>query len=68
MANEDKIDLKAPVPSYAPELADSAWGDVTVRQMMGMTGAVKYRPVYTDPTTEVFPYLYSSNLLSPALN
>jgi len=63
LASEGKIDLDALIPKYVPELADSAWGDMTVRQAMDMTGAVKYREVYTDPTSEVFPYLYSSNLL-----
>ncbi len=63
LAHEGKIDLDALVTKYVPELADTAWGDMKVRDVMDMTGAVRYREVYTDPTTEVFPYLFSSNML-----
>jgi CubicO group peptidase (beta-lactamase class C family) len=63
LVHEGKIDPDALVTKYVPELADSAWGDMKVREVMDMTGAVKYREVYTDPSTEVFPYLYSSNML-----
>jgi hypothetical protein len=63
LVHEGKIDANALVTKYVPELADSAWGDMTVQQVMDMTGAVRYREVYTDPTTEVFPYLFASNLL-----
>ena len=65
LAHEGKIDLDAMVTKYIPELADSAWGDMKVREVMDMTGAVRYREVFTDPTSEVFPYLYASNLLPP---
>jgi hypothetical protein len=65
LAHEGRIDPDAPVTRYVPELADSAWGDMTVRHVMDMTGAVRYREVYTDPSTEVFPYLYASLMLPP---
>jgi CubicO group peptidase (beta-lactamase class C family) len=65
LVHEDRIDPDAPVTRYVPELADSAWGDMTVRHVMDMTGAVRYREVYTDPSTEVFPYLYASLMLPP---
>ncbi|MES2106730.1 MAG: serine hydrolase [Pseudomonadota bacterium] len=63
LVHEGKIDANAVVSKYVPELVDSAWGDMTVQQVMDMTGAVRYREVYTDPSSEVFPYLYASNLL-----
>lgn len=65
LAHDGKIDLDALVTRYVPELADSAWGDMKVREVMDMTGSVRYREVYTDPTTEVFPYLFSSSMLPP---
>jgi len=34
-----------------------------VRDVMDMTGAVRFREVYTDPTTEIFGYSWSSGLL-----
>lgn len=63
LAHEGKIDPNAPVTKYVPELADSAWGDMKVREVMDMTGAVRFREVYTDPTTEIFGYSWSSGML-----
>ena len=67
LAHEGLIDPSAPVTKYVPELAGSAWAEMKVRDVMDMTGAVRFREVYTDPTTEIFPYLYASGMLpSPA--
>ena len=63
LAHEGKIDPEALVTKYVPELAESAWGDMKVRDVMDMTGAVRFREVYTDPTTEIFGYSWSSGLL-----
>jgi CubicO group peptidase (beta-lactamase class C family) len=63
LAHEGLIDPNALVTRYVPELADSAWGDMPVRDVMDMTGAVRYREIYTDPTSEVFPYAYASTML-----
>ena len=30
---------------------------------MDMTGAVRFREVYTDPTSDIFPYLYASTMV-----
>ena len=68
LAHEGKLELDAPVTRYVAELADSAWGDMSVRQVMDMTGAVRYREIFTDPTSEVFPYLFASNMLPPPPN
>jgi CubicO group peptidase (beta-lactamase class C family) len=63
LAAQGKIDPQALVTQYVPELAGSAWGDMKVRDVMDMTGAVRFREVYTDPTSEVFGYAWASNLL-----
>jgi CubicO group peptidase (beta-lactamase class C family) len=63
LAHEGKIDPNALVTQYVPELAGSAWGDMKVRDVMDMTGAVRFREVYTDPTTEIFGYSWASGLL-----
>jgi CubicO group peptidase (beta-lactamase class C family) len=52
-----RIDPDALVPVYVPELADSAWGDATVRQVMDMTTALHYDEDYTNPAAEVWTYL-----------
>ncbi|MEO8106188.1 MAG: serine hydrolase [Actinomycetes bacterium] len=49
----DQIAVDEPVGSYLPELADSAYGDATVQQVLDMTVAVAYDEEYTDPESEV---------------
>ncbi|HBY35432.1 MAG TPA: 6-aminohexanoate hydrolase, partial [Delftia acidovorans] len=46
LAHEGRIDPQALVTKYVPELEGSAWGDMTVRQVMDMTGAVRFREDY----------------------
>lgn len=52
-----RIDPEARVPTYVPELADSAWGNATLRQVMDMTTALHYDEDYTNPDAEVWTYL-----------
>jgi CubicO group peptidase (beta-lactamase class C family) len=63
LAADGKLDPNALVTKYVPELADSAWGDMKVREVMDMTGAVRFREVYTDPTTEIYGYNWASGLM-----
>jgi CubicO group peptidase (beta-lactamase class C family) len=60
---EGKLDANDMVTKYVPELADSAWGDMNVRDVLDMTGAVRFREVHTDPSTEIFQYMFASGLL-----
>lgn len=48
------IDPSAPVIQYVPELAASAFGDATVRQVMDMTTGLRYTEVYTDANSDVW--------------
>jgi hypothetical protein len=63
LADEGKLDPAAPVTKYLPELADSAYGDATVRQLMDMTIGVKYSEKYSDPNAEVFAYARAGGML-----
>lgn len=54
---EGKLDPAAKVGTLIPELAQSAWGDATVRQVLDMTDAVRFSEVYTDPKSDIFPYI-----------
>lgn len=54
---EGKLDASASVASVLPELADSAWAAATVRQVMDMTDGVRFTEVYTDPKSDIFPYV-----------
>ena len=54
---EGRLDANARVASLLPELADSAWADATVRQVLDMTDGVRFTEVYTDPTSDIFAYV-----------
>lgn len=44
LAQQQKIDLNAPLASYVPQLRDSPFGQATVQQNMDMQVALKYPP------------------------
>lgn len=47
------VELAATVGHYVPELAHSAFGDATLRQMLDMTAAVEFNEDYHDPASHV---------------
>ncbi|WOC17323.1 hypothetical protein MP213Fo_28330 [Pseudochrobactrum sp. MP213Fo] len=53
---EGKLDEKAKVATLVPELAKSAFGDATVRQVMDMTTGLHYSEDYADPEADVWIY------------
>ncbi|MHC6178224.1 serine hydrolase domain-containing protein [Glutamicibacter endophyticus] len=50
---EQKLEIDAPVVHYVPELADSVYGEATVRQVLDMLVTVDYDETYVDPNSEV---------------
>jgi CubicO group peptidase (beta-lactamase class C family) len=65
LAHEKRLDPGALVTRYVPELAHSAWGDATVRQVMDMTVGVQYSENYADPKAGVWAYLAAGGLTPP---
>ncbi|MBV8618074.1 MAG: serine hydrolase [Curvibacter sp.] len=63
LVHDGRIDPDAPVTKYVPELAGSAWGDMKVRHVLDMTGAVRFREDYNDPSSDVYRYGMASGLL-----
>lgn len=53
---EGVIDENKRVAEYVPELADSAFGDATVRQVMDMTTGLHYSEEYANPNAEVWAF------------
>ena len=53
---EGRMDAGAKVSSIVPELANSAFGSATVRQVMDMTTALDYSEDYADPKADVWIY------------
>jgi CubicO group peptidase (beta-lactamase class C family) len=47
------VDVDSVVAAYVPELAESAYGDATVQQVLDMTAGVAYDEEYTNPNAEV---------------
>jgi CubicO group peptidase (beta-lactamase class C family) len=53
---EGKLDDTALVSSIIPELADSAFGNATVRQVMDMTTGLAYSEDYSNPEADIWIY------------
>lgn len=53
---EGKLDPNARVATIVPELADSAFGNATVREVMDMTTGLHYSEDYSDPDADVWRY------------
>ncbi|MGM0952686.1 MAG: serine hydrolase domain-containing protein [Pseudomonadota bacterium] len=53
---EGQLDDTAQVSAIVPELADSAFGSATVRQVMDMTTALDYSEDYADPEADIWLY------------
>lgn len=49
---ERTLDPERKVADYVPELAQSAFGSATVRQLMDMTTAIRFSEDYADPKAE----------------
>ncbi len=64
LAADGKLDPAAPVTRYLPELAGTAYGDATVRQVMDMTIGVRYSEDYANPKAEVWDYARAGGMLA----
>ncbi|ATQ44270.1 serine hydrolase domain-containing protein [Caulobacter mirabilis] len=53
---EGALDPDAPVADLIAELAGSAFGDATVRQVLDMTTGLRYSETYADPKADVWVY------------
>lgn len=63
LAKEGLIDTTKLVSHYIPELANSAFGDATVRQVMDMTTALKFSEDYADPNADIWKFSAAGNPL-----
>ncbi|MCZ1005928.1 serine hydrolase domain-containing protein [Streptomyces lydicus] len=50
---EGVLDVSATVETYVPELASSAYGTATVREVLDMTAALRFSQDYDDPRSQV---------------
>jgi len=59
LVSEGLLDPARPAADYVPELAASAFGDATVRQLFDMAVGIAYSEVYEDPDSESSQYGYA---------
>lgn len=55
------IDVTRPASDYVPELAESAYGEASLREVLDMTVAVRYDETYDDPQSDVQRHDRSAN-------
>ena len=60
---EGKLDANKQVSAYVPELAQSAFGNATVRQVLDMTTGLKFSEDYADPKAEVWAHAQAGSPL-----
>ncbi|MET2832711.1 serine hydrolase domain-containing protein [Mesorhizobium shangrilense] len=60
---EGTLDANAKVATIVPELAKSAFGDATARQVLDMTTGLRYSEDYADPDADVWIYSAAGNPL-----
>lgn len=57
------LDASKKIVEYVPELAHSAFGSATLRQVLDMTTALDYSEDYADPNAEVWAHAQAGNPL-----
>lgn len=62
LIEEGKLDPKALVTDYLPELKDSGWRGATVQQVLDMTADINYSEVYSDAQSDVMKYALAIGL------
>lgn len=60
---EGVLDENKQVSDYVPELANSAFGDATIRQVLDMTTGLQFSEDYADPKAEVWAHAKAGNHL-----
>ena len=60
---EGKLDENAKVARYVPDLADSAFGGATIRQVLDMRTGLKYSENYADPKAEIWEHVRAGGVL-----
>lgn len=66
LIHQGVLDDGALVPTIVPELADTAWGDATVRQVLDMVIAMHFYENYLDPDSDVWKFMQSTGMTPEA--
>lgn len=63
MVADGTLDPNRRVDSYVPEMAPSAFGSATVRQLMDMTTGIRFSENYADPKADIWAHSAAGNPL-----
>jgi len=63
MVAQGQLDETQRVNHYLPELADSGFGDATLRQVMDMTTGIDYTENYADPAAEIWNHMRAGGVM-----
>jgi len=64
LIHERALDEHKPVAYYLPEMAQSAYADATLRDVLDMQVGVKYSETYSDPEADIWHYSRAGGLRS----
>lgn len=59
---EGRLDPKAKVTQYIPELQDSGYADASVQDVLDMVSGIRFSEKYADPKAEIWDYVRAGSL------
>jgi CubicO group peptidase (beta-lactamase class C family) len=62
LIHEGTLDENKQVPFYVPEMAGTAYGDATLRQVLDMQVGVAFSELYSDPMAQIWDYARACGL------
>ncbi len=62
LIHEGELDDARLVRYYLPEMADTAYADATLREVLDMQVGVRYSEEYADPKAEIWSYVHAGGL------
>lgn len=62
LIDEGMIEADAALSAYVPQLADSAYGPIKIRDLLDMRSGIDYSEDYADPNADVWTYTASIGL------
>jgi len=68
LIDEGRLDPKAPVVEWVPELAHSGFAHASVEQVLHMTTAIRYDETYANPEEDIWKHLKAGGVFPSSAN
>lgn len=65
LIEDGRLDANRPVIDYVPELAGSAYGDASLRNVLDMEVGIDFTEVYDDPESEIARFAFAAGMRPP---